>query len=106
MKKVINLESIKDRLIDKGFDPESIEVDRQFNTVCLPASQISIWVSNDPYVDDIGAVFYDVDASVDSPNCDTIEALMREFDLAMNHIRAYNEALKQNNGQLPVGWCY
>jgi hypothetical protein len=51
-------------------------------------------------------VFYDVDASVDSPNCDTIEDLMREFDRAMNHIWAYNEALKQNKGQLPIGWCY
>lgn len=99
----MHLDDIKDRLVSKGIAAKTIEIDRQFSVLSLMDNRLRIWVSDHS---EIGSVSYDVDATVEYDPCNDIENLMNDICRAIDHIKTYDSVLKENGGELPIGWCY
>lgn len=93
-------ERVRIELIEScDFAPEDIISDEWGFTI---ADQIFVSITPDG----LGCVSYSVDADVDLPISETLADLIDDILDARNHIKAYENALAANGGQLPVGWCY
>lgn len=97
---------LKDALIAAGIPPESIVEDDTYGTGCLVIDgEIFAYFEEDE--DSAGGnVVYDVEATVEQPVRDTLAEIVKDVLDAQIHIRVVKQAIKENGGELPVGWCY
>ena len=100
-------EQLKQALISADLAAQQISIDKTCGIEYLIVDEVifvDMWQDEDEGI--CGRVTYEVDDTVALPICHGIEAIVQDVLRAQDHVWAVNEAMKNNGGELPVGWCY